>query len=394
MITFLILCGSCNRSEPETINCVEANPANENASVDTIEILSELISYSCSASKGVLSGQNTGHGNQIADPTNAISYQKLVAELKDQTGQTPAVLGLDYGHDKVFTLAELQQANGILIDHWNSGGIITINWVPQSPWNNSAEDPENYIGDWLKDTRTPATPGGEADGIILNDLIDPSKEVYSYWRNQLDIIASALQELQDAGVVVLWRPIQEMDGDWFWWGTYEEVNDAEAFINVWQDMFQYFTEEKQLNNLLWVYSPTSHSYYDGMQRYPGSDYVDVIAGTTYNDSLSIADYEEYLSYGKPIGMGEFGPGLSQWGGSGAVIDNTLYATRLLNDYPAVAYWVSWHSYEYSDERAYSGDISPPDDVETTTEKLALIHNNNSQALFENRLVITLEKRSE
>ena len=31
-------------------------------------------------------------------------------------------------------------------------------------------------------------------------------------------IADALLELQKAGVVVLWRPMQEMNGNWFWWG--------------------------------------------------------------------------------------------------------------------------------------------------------------------------------
>ena len=82
-------------------------------------------------------------------------------------------------------------------------------------------------------------------------------------------------------------------------------------------MYTYFTEQKGLHNLLWVYSPnrgpenTNESYGIASVEwcYPGADYVDVVAGTRYNDSLSIADYSKYKSFDKPLGMGEYGPTL-------------------------------------------------------------------------------------
>ena len=71
------------------------------------------------------------------------------------------------------------------------------------------------------------------------------------WMHELDILAAGLGELQDAGVVVLWRPFHEVNGDWFWWGG----KKPETFIRVWRHMFDYFTKTKKLNNLLWVYGP-------------------------------------------------------------------------------------------------------------------------------------------
>jgi len=43
-------------------------------------------------------------------------------------------------------------------------------------------------------------------------------------------------------------------------------------------------------------------------------------------------------------MGEFSPEIGGKKAKEGSLDTTLYAERLLNDYPAIAFWVSWHSY--------------------------------------------------
>jgi mannan endo-1,4-beta-mannosidase len=35
----------------------------------------------------------------------------------------------------------------------------------------------------------------------------------------VDVIAVELKRLQSAGVPVLWRPLHEAEGKWFWWGA-------------------------------------------------------------------------------------------------------------------------------------------------------------------------------
>lgn len=373
----LVGCGSESTAPAENkIACSEAIPVNEDANDQTKQVLAQLMDYSCDAITGVLVGQNAGHGSQIADASHEMSYAQLVQPLVDQTGSTPAVLAVDYGYDEIYTLAELQVANVVLKNHWDNGGLVSVGWSPHSPWVNDAADPENNPGDG-SETRTGVA--GQNDRVVLKDLLDSTTDVYGYWHNQLDIIAAGLQALQNVGVTVLWRPMQEMNGTWFWWGTNEAVNDSQSYIDVWQNMYQYLTVEKGLNNLLWVYAPTNSTYFSAMDRYPGTDYVDVIAGTTYDDALYITNYNEYLSYGKPLAISEYGPGLSEFGGTGT-LDNTMYIDTLSNDYPAAAYWVSWHSYYYVDA---NGD--------TQKEKLAIIDNDNVQALMDAPAIITLEK---
>ena len=94
---------------------------------------------------------------------------------------------------------------------------------------------------------------------------------------ELDTLAAGLKQLQDAGVVVLWRPFHEMNGDWFWWGG----KNPEAFINVWRHMFDYFTKTRGLNNLLWVYGPNHGK--KTAAYYAGDGYTDVVGLDAYTD---------------------------------------------------------------------------------------------------------------
>ncbi len=57
------------------------------------------------------------------------------------------------------------------------------------------------------------------NGVDLEKLLTPGNETHDRWMKELDTIAAGLKELQDANVVVLWRPFHEMNGGWFWWGA-------------------------------------------------------------------------------------------------------------------------------------------------------------------------------
>ena len=61
----------------------------------------------------------------------------------------------------------------------------------------------------------------------------------------LDKIADALTILRDSGVVVLWRPFHEMNGDWFWWCPHnaktKEWRPNEDLKGIWVQMYNYFT---------------------------------------------------------------------------------------------------------------------------------------------------------
>ena len=92
--------------------------------------------------------------------------------------------------------------NSYLIDYWNNGGLVTL-----------------YMH--------PGYPGG-----TYRDILTPGTAPNTTWTGVLSSIADGLEELQDAGVVVLWRPYHEMCGR-FWWGAYH-LKDPALFFELWK----------------------------------------------------------------------------------------------------------------------------------------------------------------
>jgi hypothetical protein len=72
-------------------------------------------------------------------------------------------------------------------------------------------------------------------------------------RDVLDYLQSVYQKkvLEDAGIPVLWRPLHEIDGGWFWWTDKEQPENT---AKLWRLMYDHFTHTRKPDNLIWVYS--------------------------------------------------------------------------------------------------------------------------------------------
>jgi mannan endo-1,4-beta-mannosidase len=336
LIAALALLGGCASLGPPLR--IEGIPSDPDATPSAKAVLSYLAALSSDTVPGVIAGQNIGHAYDFDASSGWDGYPKVIDGLRDATGEVPGLVGVDYEYMTEATPERLSEVNSYLIDYWKAGGLVTINWSPHFPlWRSVRGDR----------TRTATGPLGD---FHFRDLIDPAKPISALWYRKLDVVAGALAELQDAGVVVLWRPMQEMNGGWFWWG--KTTSGGGQYQAVWRDMFRYFTQTKHLHNLLWVYSPNpgpqgpyEQPYIDPVAwDYPGKDVVDVVAGTRYSDALDLPDYATFRTWGKPIGVAEYGPklgGALSWAGS---FNTLLYRDKLTHDYPGVAYWVSWHSW--------------------------------------------------
>ncbi|HYD42417.1 MAG TPA: glycosyl hydrolase [Anaeromyxobacter sp.] len=327
---------------PRGPRTVDATPSNPEATAAARAVLAYLAAHSTGEFQGTVVGQNAGHGSQIADPANTLmGFDALVGDLHDGTGKWVGMVGVDYEHDLVFRPEQLAAANAVLSAHWERGGLVTINWAPQNPWLIDESDlSDGHQGVWTH-TRN---QGSNLADVNLDALVDPSSAIYPVWRRKLDRIATALAQLRDAGVVVLWRPMQEMNGDWFWWGYATYRNDGGPYQRVWQDMYRYFTEEKGLDNLLWVYSPADSGEKPAAQNYPGADYVDVVGPTYYGNALRPGRWVSHLEFGKPVGFAELGPNDR---GDGS-FDNRDYLQAIRERYPEAAYFVAWHDWDWGD----------------------------------------------
>jgi mannan endo-1,4-beta-mannosidase len=95
-----------------------------------------------------------------------------------------------------------------------------------------------------------------------NGKLDTSSKEFKSILIDLDKVAVLFHLLKDRDIPVLWRPMHEAsgnwrrygntgnDGAWFWWGA----SGPEPYIALWEFIYGYFTYEKGLNNLIWVWN--------------------------------------------------------------------------------------------------------------------------------------------
>lgn len=197
----------------------------------------------------ILSGQQ--ESTWMSSPDYEMKY------IQDATGKLPAIRGLDYINN------DFLSATTRAINWWNDGGIPSICWHWGAP-----PDGVGY-----------ESSKGQID---MTEALTEGTDLYNAMIASMDTAATQLKRLQDNGVVVLWRPFHEFDGGWFWWGK----GTAEQFKQLWQLMYDRYTNYWKLNNLIWVLG-----FADNVTSgwYPGDKYVDVVGSDTYktrNDTVN------------------------------------------------------------------------------------------------------------
>jgi len=271
----------------------------------------------------ILYSQDLGHVGNMA--TN---YDAYVTNLETNSGVLLPMVGGDYG----LGAYDMNAINSTLEDHWDQHGLITLSWHLDNPWTGGDSWDVSHQGE-------------------LPDLIDPSNTtLFNTWRNQLDEIAAVLLDLKNRGVVVLWRPLHEANGYWFWWGhsAGSIATAADGYKALWQDMFNYFSVEKGLDNLLWVYSAAEGQFHNPTDFcYPGHGFVDVVGVDLYHDDLGDVqpmDFQHLINLGKVFAITEFGPNIPN---NPADYDYTIVHDFIKNNYEEVAYLHTWHSFDYN-----------------------------------------------
>ena len=241
---------SVYKSEPidEAIYNVTPHLNNKKASKNT----KRLMSYLCdNYGENILSGQYSQDGQ----------FGKEFQVIYKETDMYPAVMGLDFidytpSRVKHGTVSNATQAG---INYWNNGGIVTYCWH----WN----APSKYItGIWYKAFYTDST---NIDIAKIMNGEDP--EGYELLMEDIDAIAAELQKLEDADVPILWRPLHEASGGWFWWGA----KGPDAYKKLYILLYDKLTNEYGLDNLIWVWNGQDPEWY------PGDEYVDIIGWDIY-----------------------------------------------------------------------------------------------------------------
>lgn len=198
----------------------------------------------------------------LAGAMSSVSWNMDEVEwLHATTGYYPALWCVDYIHlawgEPDWTgYADLQMAQ----DWWDANGLMAASWHWNVPKHEGDTDPSQmgfYTADTDFDVSQATVAGSYENGIV---------EAY------IDRIVVHLKRLRDRNIPLLWRPLHEASGGWFWWGA----KGPEAFKKLWIHLFERLQEEG-LNNLIWVWT----SQGDDPAWYPGDEYVDIVGYDSY-----------------------------------------------------------------------------------------------------------------
>ena len=248
-------------------------PVNANATATTKSVFTYLKSI---WGNHVLSGQQ-----DLTWQDNIDEYQRVI----NDTGKAPAIMGYDFMSYSLWAGNPGLQQTEEGIAHWKRGGLVTFMWHWRDP-----DAASTAIGDFYTEKTKFTIP-------IANGVLDTSSPSFANIEADVAVIAAELKKLQTAGVPVLWRPLHESSGGWFWWGRADRTDGippAYAQVVLWRYLYDRLTNYYGLNNLIWVWNGQSGAWY------PGDNYVDIVSTDIYdgaqNYKSQVSSYKLTKSY--------------------------------------------------------------------------------------------------
>lgn len=285
-------------NEPKSQNSIDVSKLDTKEGVklvdeNAIKEVGSLYSYLIGVGKSdkVLYGhQNDTHHKAILKDSGTNS------DTKDVTGSIAAISGID---SLSLTGAELQlsdeekekgldlitKAAELGIDASKEGGIIAMSC--HMPNFAEVAKKGKIDGKYDYSGYTPNVTTGDVVSRIM-----PGGDLNEAYTGYLDMVAEYAKKLENAGVPVLFRPFHENNGSWFWWG--KAFCDSEAYKNLYRYTVEYLRDTKEVHNFLYVYSPNGpfEDEDDYLLRYPGDEFIDVLAFDFYENTTPLSDSKE------------------------------------------------------------------------------------------------------
>lgn len=274
----------------EVYNITNTQLINPNATAET----KSLYKFLCdSYGKYIISGQVCDSG------INGTEF-KAINKI---TGKYPAMLGLDMMDYTEGRIAQGASSTAVekAINFYNDyNGIVTFCWHWNAPqeYLKSDTDPENGNPSWWGGFYTRNT-----DFDIAKVMNGQDEEGKALLDKDIATIAAQLKVLEEAGVPVIWRPLHEASGGWFWWGA----KGADAYKKLWIYLYDQLTNVYKCNNLIWVFNGQDAEWY------PGDEYVDIIGEDIYPgeqvyspQTATFVEANEYTESNKIVALTENG----------------------------------------------------------------------------------------
>lgn len=255
----------------------ELNPERTLSNPDASDSTKRMFSYFCDVyGKHIISGQQEYCGshsyNLDADPTLGyiVDNEAEFEYILDKTGKMPAIRGIDFiNYSSAENMWDDNAAERAV--EWTNkfGGICAISWhwsVPSEEGKTGCADRAFYVESANPSFTTFSISNALTEGTWENEVL----------MKDIEVLASKFQLIEDADVPVMFRPLHEAEGAWFWWGA----EGAEPCKELYRLLYDQLTNVYGLDNIIWVW--TSSTFPTSPAWYPGDEYVDMIGYDKYN----------------------------------------------------------------------------------------------------------------
>lgn len=178
-------------------------------------------------------------------------------------------------------------------DWYRRGGVVGLMWYWEAPGKKSSvytKDTDFKLSEAMTDIDIAEMTQEEIRGLYGEGKI--SEQCYGLILD-LDNMAGQLTSLKNKGVPVLWRPLHEGYGSWFWWGG----SGVKAYKWLWELMYKRYTNYFELDNLIWIWNGQSESTLVNKKTF------DIASLDIYLDSKKDygSRYEQFLALQKIVG---------------------------------------------------------------------------------------------
>ncbi len=204
------------------------------------------------------------YGQKIISGAMTLDSLDEAIWLKQQTGKEPALLGIDFMHSGRGYNWYKDKMPIINARTWyERNGIPALMWH----WRDPSRKTEEFY------TKNTSKPNGT--DFDISKVSDVNSAEYRAMLSDIDYVSGLLKELQQQGVPVLWRPLHEAAGGWFWWGAKGPEPCRQLYLLMYDRMVNYHG----LRNLIWIWTrePGDEAWY------PGDNVVDIVGRDIYKD---------------------------------------------------------------------------------------------------------------
>lgn len=175
-----------------------------------------------------------------------------------------------------------------------SGGLCAFTWH----WN-VPKDIDNPEGGYAFYT-------SEITNFNQVNAVTPGTKEYETVIHDIDLIATKIQRMESEGVTILFRPLHEASGAWFWWGLQgRDSATNEVFQKLWYMIYDRLENYHKLTNIIWVWNgqnphtaihPNAFDI-EGIDRYYDQEDISAEALSTYYEKCygELAGYDKYCA---------------------------------------------------------------------------------------------------